>query len=132
MSLSEKDVSSLAKGFSERTVANGRIVFDWAQDFRRISRAPSLDGIEAMPDFKAAIETAKQRAQIRKYNCWDSMKAIVVLAKPTHSVTILQWNSAREAVLRAGQISIQAARRVGETMLQAAGVAALNPKTPVP
>jgi hypothetical protein len=27
MSLSEKDVSSLAKGFAERTVANGKIVF---------------------------------------------------------------------------------------------------------
>ena len=27
MSLSERDLSSLAKGFSERTVANGRIVF---------------------------------------------------------------------------------------------------------
>jgi hypothetical protein len=50
MSLSEKDVSSLAKGFSERTVTNGRIVFGLrrtnllkgtvhrAQDFRRISK----------------------------------------------------------------------------------------------
>jgi hypothetical protein len=78
MSLSEKDVSSLAKGFAERMVASGKIVFGlprmnllratvhWAQDFRRISRVPTLDGIGAMPDFKAAIETAKQRAQIRK------------------------------------------------------------------
>ncbi len=78
MSLSEKDVGNLAKGFAERTVANGKIIFGlrrtnllkatvhWAQDFRRISRAPTLDGIGAMPDFKAAIETAKQRAQIRK------------------------------------------------------------------
>jgi hypothetical protein len=67
MSLSEKDVSSLAKGFAERTVASGKIVFGlrqtnllratvhWAQDFRRISRGPTLDGIRAMPDFKAAI-----------------------------------------------------------------------------
>jgi hypothetical protein len=49
MSLSEKDVSSLAKGIAERTVANGKIVFGlrrtnllrapahWAQDFPRIS-----------------------------------------------------------------------------------------------
>ncbi len=84
MSLSEKDVSSLAKGFAERTVASGKIVFGlrqtnllratvhWAQDFRRISRAPTLDGIGAMPDFKAAIETAKQRAQIRKHNAEES------------------------------------------------------------
>ena len=80
MSLSEKDVSSLAKGFVERTVASGKIVFGlrrtnllratvhWAQDFHRIGRAPTLNGIGAMPDFKAAIETAKQRAQIRKLN----------------------------------------------------------------
>jgi hypothetical protein len=80
MSLSEKDMSSLAKGFVEMTVASGKIVFGlrrtnllrvtvhWAQDFRRISRAPTLDGIGAMPDFKAAIEMAKQRAQIRKHN----------------------------------------------------------------
>jgi hypothetical protein len=84
MSLSEKDVSSLAKGFAERTVASGKIVFGlrqtnlliatvyWAQDFRRISRLPTLDGIGAMPDFKAAIETAKQRAQIRKHNAEES------------------------------------------------------------
>jgi hypothetical protein len=84
MSLSEMDVSSLAKGFAERTVASGKIVFGlrgtnllratvhWAQDFRRISRAPTLDGIGAMPDFKAAIETAKQRAQIRKHNAEES------------------------------------------------------------
>jgi hypothetical protein len=80
MSLSEKDVSSLAKGGGERTVVSRKIVFGlrqthllratvyWAQDFRRISRAPTLDGIGAMPDFKAAIEMAKQRAQIRKHN----------------------------------------------------------------
>jgi hypothetical protein len=76
MSLSEKDVSSLAKGFANRTVASGKIVFGlprmnllrstvhyWAQDFRRISRAPTLVGIGAMPDFKAAIETANTQAQ---------------------------------------------------------------------
>jgi hypothetical protein len=85
MSLSEKDVSSLERGFAERTVASGEIVFSlrrtnllkatvhWAQDFRRISRAPSaLDGIGAMLDFKAAIETARQRAQIRKHNAEES------------------------------------------------------------
>jgi hypothetical protein len=65
-------VSSLAKRFAERTVANGKIGLrranllratgHWDQDFHRISRAPLLDGIGAMPDFKAAIKTAKQRA----------------------------------------------------------------------
>ncbi len=58
-------------------------------------------------------------------------KAIVLIAEPTHSAVILQRNSAREAVLRAGQMNIQAARRVGETMLQAAVVAALDPRAPM-
>jgi hypothetical protein len=84
MSLSEKDVGSLAKGFAERTAANGRIIFGlrrtnllkatvhWAQDFRRISREPSLENIEDMDDFKLAIDTARQRAQIRKHNADES------------------------------------------------------------
>jgi hypothetical protein len=84
MSVSEKDVSGLEKGFAERTVTSRKIVFGlrrtnllrvtvhWAQDFRRISRAPTLDGIGAMPDVKAAIEMAKQRAQIRKHNAEES------------------------------------------------------------
>jgi hypothetical protein len=84
MYLSEKDVSSLAKGFAERTLANGKIglrrtnlliraTVHWVQDFRKISRASTLDGIGAMPeDFKPAIETAKQRAQIRRHNAEES------------------------------------------------------------
>ena len=83
-SLTDKDVGNLAKGFAERTVANGKIIFGlrrtnllkatihWAQDFRRISREPSLDGIENMRGFKVAIKTAKQRAKIRKYNSEES------------------------------------------------------------
>jgi hypothetical protein len=51
MSLTEKDVSDLAKGFVERTAAAGSIIFGlrrtnllkatihWVQDFRRISRS---------------------------------------------------------------------------------------------
>jgi hypothetical protein len=80
MSLSGKDVSSLAKEFAERTVANRKIAFGlpwanllkatvhWAQDFLRISWEPSLNGIEDMLDFKAAMETAKQSAHIPKHN----------------------------------------------------------------
>jgi hypothetical protein len=81
MSLTNKDVSILAIGFAERTVVNGKTVFGllltnllkeatvhWAQDFCRIRREPSLDGIETIPDFKAATETAKQQAQIQKHS----------------------------------------------------------------
>jgi hypothetical protein len=84
LSLTEKDVGSLAKGFAERTQQQGRIIFGlrrtnllkatihWAQDFRRISRGVTLDGIADAAAFKIAIETAKQRAQIRKHNAEES------------------------------------------------------------
>ena len=80
LSLTEKDVGSMAKGFAERTQAQGRIIFGlrrtnllkaavhWAQDFRRISRVVSLDGIDNAVAFKLVIETARQRAYIRKFN----------------------------------------------------------------
>jgi hypothetical protein len=72
LTLSEKDINSLSKGFSDRTAVNGRINFGvrrtnhlkatihWAQDFRRISRELTLDGIEDICDFKDAIEKARQ------------------------------------------------------------------------
>ena len=71
--LSESDVTVLAKGFAERTQGQGRINFGlrrsnllkatihWAQDFRRISRGATLDGIADAEEFNAAIETARQR-----------------------------------------------------------------------
>ena len=84
-SLTEKDVSALAKGFADRTsVAQGRIIFglrrtsllkatiNWAQDFKRVSRAVSLDGIDDGPAFRVQIETARQRSQIRKHNTEES------------------------------------------------------------
>lgn len=83
-SLTEKDVSALAKGFAERTAAQGRIIFglrrtnllkatiNWAQDFKRVSRAVSLDGVDDEPAFRVLIETAKQRSQIRKHNTEES------------------------------------------------------------
>ena len=84
-SLTEKDVSALAKGFADRTsVAQGRIIFglrrtnllkatiNWAQDFRRVSRAVSLDGVVDGAAFRVLIETAKQRSQIRKHNAEES------------------------------------------------------------
>jgi hypothetical protein len=84
LSLTEKDIGALAKGFADRTVAGGRIIFGlrrtnflkatihWAQDFRRISREVTLDGIADAPAFKVVIETARQRASIRKHNAEES------------------------------------------------------------
>ena len=83
-SLEIKDIGSLAKGFAERSAANGRIIFglkrtnllkatvNWVQDFGRISREPSLGDIEDADDFRAAIEIARQRAHIRQHNADES------------------------------------------------------------
>jgi hypothetical protein len=69
--LTEKDIGSLAKGFAKRTTANGKITFGlrqtnllkatihWAQDFRRISRVPTLDNIADQAEFREALETAR-------------------------------------------------------------------------
>jgi hypothetical protein len=91
LTLTEKDVTSLAKGFAKRAAAQGRIIFGlrrtnllkatihWAQDFRHISREVMLEGIADAADFRIAIETARQRAQIRN----------TVLKNPTVSVKLL-------------------------------------------
>jgi hypothetical protein len=84
LSLTEKDIGSLAKGFAERTAAQGRIIFGlrrtnllkaaihWAQDFRRISRTVTLDPAIDAAEFRTQIEAAKQRAVIRKHNAEES------------------------------------------------------------
>ena len=75
---------NLAKGLSDRNVAAGKISFGlsqtnllkstihWAQDFRRISRKPSLIGISNAAEFRAAIEAARQRDRIRKHSLEES------------------------------------------------------------
>ena len=84
LSLSEKDVSNLAKGFAERTAGDGRINFGlrrtnrlkatihWAQDFRRISKEVTLDETADVAEFREQIETARQRAQIRSHNAEEA------------------------------------------------------------
>ena len=80
MTLKEKDISELAKGFADRSVANGKVIFGlrrtnllkaivhWVQDFRRISREPTLDGIANKADFWAKIKMSRLRAMIWKNN----------------------------------------------------------------
>jgi hypothetical protein len=84
LSLAEKDIASLSKGFAERATNGGRIIFGlrrtnllkatihWAQDFRRVSREPSLDDIMNEDEFKVTIDEARQRAQIRKHTVDES------------------------------------------------------------
>jgi hypothetical protein len=75
----EKDIGNLAKCFSGRTAADGRIncrlrrsnhlkaTTHWAQTFRPISRATTLAGINKAAKFRTRIETARQRTQVRKH-----------------------------------------------------------------
>jgi hypothetical protein len=130
MSVSEKDVSSLAKRIAERTVASGKIVFGlrqtnllratthWAQDFLRISRAPTLDGIGAMPDFKAAIETVKKRAQRRKHNAeeLDSLSTAYDPGKLKHQKDWLVWSRSLTNYLSTilGQDGVPLSYTIGE------------------
>ena len=71
---------NLENGFSDRTVAAGKISFglprtnilkatiNWSQDFRSISPTPSLIGIRNAAKLRASIEAARQRARIRKHS----------------------------------------------------------------
>lgn len=92
-SLTHSDIGDLAKGFSTRSVANGRITFglkrtqllkavvDWVQDFSRISREPSLEGIDDEVAFQAAIDMAYERGKIRSIKLSDK-DALVTSASP--------------------------------------------------
>ena len=67
--LREKDISELAKAFADRTQANGRITFGlrrqnllkstihWVQDFRRVSRTPTLNAITDVNDFRTKMQS---------------------------------------------------------------------------
>ena len=76
-SFSEKDISDMETEYSRRTAADGRMnigirrttklqaLINFIQDFRRTSRDPTIDGMERA-DFEIALETAMNRAMIRK------------------------------------------------------------------
>ena len=83
MNLSEANIDELAKGFASRRVQDGKISFGlkriiflkasihWTQDFRRISRSATPDGIDDQASFREVIYTANFRAGIRK--AWSNM-----------------------------------------------------------
>jgi hypothetical protein len=83
-SLTEKDISDLAKAFADRTPVARRINFGlrrqnllkstihWVQDFRRISRTASLVGVVDAADFRDRIEISRQRSRVRKNRMEES------------------------------------------------------------
>ena len=84
LTLGDSDISNLAKAFFDRNIASGNTSFGlrltnilkatiyWAQEFRRISRTPSLIGISNITEFCAAMEAARQKARIRNYSLEES------------------------------------------------------------
>lgn len=72
----DKDVSELAESFAKRTQAEGKMHFGmartkrlkalihWIQDFGRVSREPTIDGLD-QASFRAALQVAAQRSLIR-------------------------------------------------------------------
>ncbi len=84
MKLSEANIDELAKGFASRRVQDGKISFGlkriiflkasihWTQDFWRISRSATPDGIDDQASFREVIYTANFRAGIRKARSEDS------------------------------------------------------------
>ena len=83
LTLGVSDIVNSDKGFSDRTVAAGKIRFglrwnnllkvtiNWDQDFRRISQTPSLIVISNAARFRAAIEAARQIARTRNPSGWE-------------------------------------------------------------
>ena len=71
LTLGDSDIRNLVKGFSDRTVAAGKISFGlrwtnllkaiihWAQDFMGISPTTSLIGISKTAELCAAIEATR-------------------------------------------------------------------------
>ena len=86
LTLGYLDIVNLVKGFSDRTVASGKIIFGlhwtnilkatihWYQDLSRISQTPSLIGISNSAKFRAAIEALRQRSKIRKHSLEESVR----------------------------------------------------------
>ena len=81
--LTKDDIDSMARGYASRTLNDGRIhlgirrikrlkaLVHWAQDFRRISKSPSVISTSGT-DFLAVLEQASERARIRKQHRDDS------------------------------------------------------------
>ena len=81
--LTEKDITELQESYAKRTQNAGRMYFGlqrtkqlkatlhWVQDFARVSKVPTLEGL-TQDSFKAAISIAPQRADIRKKEAKDA------------------------------------------------------------
>ena len=102
LTLGESYIVNLEKGFSARTVVAGKISFGlrrtnllkatihWAQDFRRISRAPSLIGIRNAAELRDTIEATRQRTRIRKLSL-EELDSLSKAANPGNLKRHKEW-----------------------------------------
>ena len=82
-SFSTSDIGDMAKDYANRHTNNGRMHFGirhikklkafmfWVQDFRRIDKAPTIEGMNE-PDFLKELDQALEQAKIRNQHCEDS------------------------------------------------------------
>ena len=73
-----KDVRDLAKSYTRRTAADGRVIFGlrrvryliglvhWVQDFQRVGEEPTIVGVDGAAQFREALTEANRRAEVRK------------------------------------------------------------------
>ena len=78
LAMKEKDVRDLADSYGRRTVADGRAMFGlrktryliglihWVQDYQRNGEEPTIIGINDAIQFRAALDEAYERADVRK------------------------------------------------------------------
>ena len=76
--MKEKDIRDLADSYNRRTIADGRAIFGLrrvryliglihcVQDFQRVGEEPTIDGFDGAAQFRAALDEAYERADVRK------------------------------------------------------------------
>ena len=104
--MNETDIQEMRDGFGRRASNNGRISFGirrtkrlkclvhWAQDFKRISRHPTIVGATE-ESFLEALAIAGQRAEVRKeFNNQSDSTSKEALPGPLASESKwIQWES---------------------------------------
>jgi hypothetical protein len=104
--LDSKDIDKLADGFAARRQTDGKIIFglkrtsnlkaavDFTKDFGRISREPSLDGIDDENSFHLLIEEARERSKMRKHKLADSKELSTAASPGKLKKDWIQWEEA--------------------------------------
>ena len=100
--LGKEDVKMSQKTFANLTIATGRLVFgtrrtkylldmiDWTQDFKRVGKEPTIDGLD-QESFLEALRVARERAVIRASRK-DSLESQGKEASPGKLTGVKTWS----------------------------------------